>query len=338
MLRRYYCDKLIGRAYDAYCSIENAVRAYQSECMLYGVTAEEARQAAEAFLYDNPDVYYYAGQICDMRQESQGVRVRLNYHQCDDGKFSDALRKITEQLDKKITSYTTDYEVAKLVYEYLVETVEGETEPYQDYLRINPNNHRQQSAFMEKHGTSFSAYGAIVEKRAVCMGVAMAYKLILDRYRVEAACVAGTYQGAPHMMNVVEIEGQRAFVDVSKGLKDKDMPMVRYDMFLMDDKQTKKYFTCNEEFGCDGTCLNYFAKNKLQFKDGFSLRRYLNSFSYQKTKGEIRFFYSGKSLDDTALGKVIGDICPNRCGTEYDFVGYVVENGVGNCMIKKHED
>ena len=100
--------------------------------MLYGVTAEEARQAAEAFLYDNPDVYYYAGQICDMRQESQGVRVRLNYHQCDDGKFSDALRKITEQLDKKITSYTTDYEVAKLVYEYLVETVEGETEPYQD--------------------------------------------------------------------------------------------------------------------------------------------------------------------------------------------------------------
>lgn len=337
MLKKYYSEKLTGRAYDAYYTLESAVRGYQSECMLYGVTPTEAQEVFNAVLLDNPDLYYFAGQTRDLRQESQGVRARLYYHSCDEGKFSDEWRKIIDELDSKITSYTTDYEVAKLVYEYLTKNVEGETNLYCDYLRINPNDRRAQETFMQKNGTLFSAYGAIVEKKAVCMGMVLAYKSLMDYYRVETTCAVGSANG-PHIVNVVEIEGSRAYVDLTKGLKDKELPMIRYDVFLMGEQQVKKYFTAEENFGCDRNDLHYFAKNKLYFKDGHSLRRYLNSCTYQKTNGEIRFYYGGKGFKDKDLGKLTGEIISQRCGTEYDFGGYIVEFGIGNCMIKKHED
>ena len=127
-------------------------------------------------------------------------------------------------------------------------------------------------------------------------------------------------------------------MDVTKGFEDAAFPMVRYDVFMMGEQKVRKYFTPQEEVGCVDENINYFSKNGFQFSDGYALRRYLNSFSYEKTGGKVRFYYVGKGLDDRALGKLAGDILPRRCGTEFDYVGCIVEHGVGNAMIKKHEE
>ena len=74
------------------------------------------------------------------------------------------------------------------------------------------------------------------------------------------------------------------------------------------------------------------------FGDAASLRRYLSSCSFRRVEGEFRFRYNGGKLDDDALQKMLGEILTERCGTEYEIVGYVVENGVGNCLMKKMED
>ena len=227
MLKRYYSDKLEGRVYDAYFSIDGAVRAYRDDCVLYGVTAEQATQALNAFFFDNPDVYFCSAQFVGMEGSSQGVRLRFSYHSCDDGKFARELKKITDELDKKITSQTTDYDVAIAAYEILAKQVKGDGNVLCDYARLNANDRSQVEEFSEKHGVSFCAYGAIAEKKAVCMGVALAYKLLLDKYRVECTVAAGEYDGVPHMLNVVEADGKRAYVDITKGFEDEAMPMVR---------------------------------------------------------------------------------------------------------------
>lgn len=338
MLKRYYSDKLEGRGYDAYYSIDGAIRAYRSDCMLYGLTEAEARRALEAFVYENPDVYACGVQFVQARREGQGVRLFFFYHECDDGKFAERQRAIFDELDKKIGAYTTDYDVAKLVYDYLASTVTPDNEVMRDYGRLNVNSSNEVQAFAREHGKAFTAYGAIVEKKAVCMGVSLAYKMILDHYRVEAAVATGTIDGGPHMLNVVETEGRRAFVDITRGFKEKDFPMVRYDAFMVNEERIKTYFEPNESFGCSGKQNEYFTKNGLCFKDGFSLRRYLNSFTFEKTKGQIRFLYEGKNVTDRQIGKMLGDIIPVRCGNEYELIGYLAENGVGNCMIKKREE
>ena len=338
MLKKYYSDNLTGRVYDAYFSIDGAVRAYRDDCTLYGVTADEATLAINAFFFDNPDVYFCCAQFVTMEGSSQGVRLRFSYHQCDEGKFARELKKITDELDKKITSQTTDYDVAKAAYDVLAATVKGDSEVLCAYGRLNVRDRVQVEEFSQTHGTSFCAYGAIVEKKAVCMGVSLAYKLLLDKYRVECAVVTGDYNGIPHMMNVVEADGKRAYVDVTKGFMDEQLPMVRYDVFMMGEKKVRKYFAPQQDFGCVDEDLHYFAKNGFWFKDGYALRRYLNSFTYEKTGGEVRFYYTGKGFDDRALGKLAGDILPRRCGTEFDYVGCIVEHGVGNAILKKHKE
>ena len=174
--------------------------------------------------------------------------------------------------------------------------------------------------------------------KATCMGVAAAYKLLLDTYRIEATCSAGKYNGTPHMINVVELGGVRAFVDVSRGLKQKALPMIRYDYFLVNEERIKFYFTPEEEFGCVSDEMNFFARKKLEFKDGTSLRRYLSSFIYSKIKGELRFSYTSKVFDDDYLEKMVENIVASRCGTEYKIVGYLVENGIVNCKMSKLEE
>ena len=170
------------------------------------------------------------------------------------------------------------------------------------------------------------------------MGVAAAYKLLLDTYRIECNCVPGKYKGYPHMINVVEIDSKRAYVDVSRGLKEKAMPMIRYDYFLVSDSRIRDYFTPDEDFGCVDDDMSYFVKNKLVFKDSISLRKYLSSFNYQRTSGKIRVLYTGKAMDDDDLKKFMDEIILPRCGSEYKMYPTVTNGKIGNCKISKLEE
>lgn len=338
MLRTYYLDKLSSASYDAYYAIDSAVRAYRSECMLYGLSAEEARAVVTAYTYDNPDAWNCALQFFEVESDARGSRVRLTYNDCDESKFRSKLSKITEHIDKRITSYSSEERIAKLIYDYLCENVEGDNEVQGRYYRLQRNDEQGIQNFIREYGHSFSAYGAIVNGKAACMGIAAAYKLLLDTYRIEAACVPGVFDSSPHMINVVELNGERAFVDVSRGVTQKALPMIRYDYYLVSDARIRNYFTTEENFGCETDAYSYFTKNNLIFKDAVSLRKYLSSFSYSRLSGDVRFLYMGKALKDEDLEKMIEEVVSPRCGTEYKIVGYVAEHGIGNCKMNKLEE
>ena len=68
MLRTYYLDKLQSASYDAYYVMDSAVRSYRSECMLYGLNVEQAREVAKAYTYDNPDVMDMVECISDLEK------------------------------------------------------------------------------------------------------------------------------------------------------------------------------------------------------------------------------------------------------------------------------
>lgn len=66
-------------------------------------------------------------------------------------------------------------------------------------------------------GQSTSAYGTLVNRRAVCSGYAAAFQLIAGRMGAECRRVQGTElkTGAPHEWNVVLLEGDWVQVDVT---------------------------------------------------------------------------------------------------------------------------
>ena len=52
-----------------------------------------------------------------------------------------------------------------------------------------------------------TAYGAIVEKRAVCDGFALAYRYLLSRRGILCLVVPGESEGNPHTWNIAEWDG-----------------------------------------------------------------------------------------------------------------------------------
>ena len=137
-----------------------------------------------------------------------------------------------------------------------------------------------------------------------------------------------------HVFNVVEIENDKAYVDVTKG-RIGNMNMIRYDCFMLSNKYINRFWTLEEIFPCETMKYSYFHKNKTLFKDLNELRKYLNGCSFDKTKGEIRFLYDGKLKDNDYLEKIIEDTFRIRCGRELELKGYIVDKLIGNCVIGK---
>ena len=60
-----------------------------------------------------------------------------------------------------------------------------------------------------------TAYGAIVEKRAVCDGYALALKYLMDRCGIECILVPGTVNGASHVWNTAYWDGAWHEMDIT---------------------------------------------------------------------------------------------------------------------------
>jgi transglutaminase/protease-like cytokinesis protein 3 len=77
------------------------------------------------------------------------------------------------------------------------------------------------------------AYGALVEQKAVCSGIAMAYKMLLDMAGVPNLLISGTSAGGAHMWNLVYIDNQWLHVDVTWN-------GVRHKYFALTEQEIRK--------------------------------------------------------------------------------------------------
>lgn len=67
---------------------------------------------------------------------------------------------------------------------------------------------------------SHSIAGAICDHRAVCEGISMAYKYLCDLAGIPCIYVAGELNGNPHGWNMIWIDNNPSFVDVTNDLND----------------------------------------------------------------------------------------------------------------------
>lgn len=67
----------------------------------------------------------------------------------------------------------------------------------------------------DRYPSAFTAYGALVEKEAVCEGYARAFVLLLSQAGIAGTTVTGTANGAAHMWNVAEPDGIGVEIDVT---------------------------------------------------------------------------------------------------------------------------
>ena len=134
------------------------------------IAVSDLAAAYQGFLYDHPEVFWLSGSYnYRVSGDSGGEEMADAYY----------LRKAADA--------EGDREKAKILYDSLAGEIEYEEEALYD------------SALLNEH----TAYGAVCKKKAVCDGMALAYKYLLDRCGIRCILIPGTSEGAPHVWNTV---------------------------------------------------------------------------------------------------------------------------------------
>lgn len=243
-------------------------------------------------------------------------------------KANEVAQAVANDIKSKTSSKT---EMVKLANSFLVDTV-----VYPDVINKNDRS-------------IYTAYGALINKKAVCEGYSMAFGLIMKKLDIPSVNVPGTSEGSSHMWNEVYIDGVWLCVDTTyndpkllgNGWTSKQKALVKEKYLLV---TRDKFYSTKQHVQ---TYANYIE----QAKDIFYRECVVNEANILKSKNLFMGDSTGFRLKDSLtraemavmLTRVVGaekevndkiDYYKSKCSfTDVPdwakaYVGYCVEKGL----------
>lgn len=356
MLNRYYYDNLSIQEQRIYSLVETALRSRRSS-VAFGVMSHDRIEAVwKAVALDHPEIVSFAGLFLSYNTTDSQCELFLEYCNIDEELYNTKISEIEEDISKEITRNDSDWTVCKKIYDYLAKSITYEYDLLDQYIRLQAQRSQSNNfgifkdsefeRFYRENAIAFTAYGVAVNKRGVCMGIAKLYKILCDYFEVECACLYakakqfnehGGEDEIEHMLNVVELDRtHRGYVDVTYGLIDKNIPIVKYNCFVESNRVAENLYNLETNFKCDEDENSYLHKHALVFFTAFDLRAYLEGYSYESSNGEIRFRYEGKQLKDAEIREIFQNSIKKHCIRNMRMPYTFVDHGYGCGLISEN--
>ena len=219
--------------------------------------SEEARLLFNAFTVDNPQFFFVGNTYSYEGYRLDGV----DYYDvfCLTLTMDAATRK---------TAYTS---LEKAVTTLMATLPEGlsqyETERHlHDRFLAGVTYHQEaadSAAPATDYPTAFSAFGALVEGKAVCEGYSRAMQLLLRRAGIPGTLVSGVSEGEAHMWNLVEIDGRGYHLDPTWNDADDHLHHTYFNLTTEEILRSHIPDDSNLNVGtCTATEANYFVKEE----------------------------------------------------------------------------
>ena len=236
----------------------NGIRISLSNARL---SAEETSRLFESFYLDNPEFFYIdrtyslSGQQINNQnvydtlilQYTMNAEQRISATQ----QLNNAVQKILNQRPSADDDYLTEL--------YL-----------HDALLENCVYDQAATESSAQHPNAYSAYGALVESKAVCEGYAKAMQMLLNAVSLPATVVRGfaSENQTAHMWNLVEINGEHYYLDPTWNDSE---PHHYYSYFNITSDALKRTHiidaTTPLTMECTATQDNYFVRNGTYITD-----------------------------------------------------------------------
>ncbi len=214
---------------------ENVFSAYEYEFSIDGeLTTTQIFEALEAYRNDNPQVFWIKSSY-EYYYYDNKTFITIDYTMEND-ELVNAKREFdttVEQILAKAPKTATEYEYELFANDYLVD---------------NCVYDEQAAQTEELEGNENDAYGALVQKKAVCEGYARAFQLLCNELGVECVNVTGTADGEGHQWNCVNLDGEWYQIDVTWNDYEDGKEMFRNDYFNLSDEQMKSTHTYSKRF------------------------------------------------------------------------------------------
>jgi len=335
MLKNYYFDRLSYEGKYVYRSLIDAIRKEEAQCVVSTrLSPEELLQVSAALAFDNPGFVSFPNLFPQAVPYSNGkISIPLRYSAFDREAYERELNSFVSEIRKGLSPRSSQYTVVKRIYDAIADRTRYDREAlnaYQELVRANASESAIAS-YVEGRSARFTAYGALVDRIAVCDGISKLFKVVCDEFGIECTCVQAIENGgsAPnHLLNVVEVNGVRALVDVTNGLREMTgaLSLIGYDYFLVSAATYSTDYTVVDGMDCVSDDMCYHAKNGWVFTSVEGLRKYLCGYTFESTKGEVRCRYDGR-VSDKELGDIFGYVLSHHCSSGYRVVGYSVRKG-----------
>lgn len=224
------------------------------------------------------------------------------------------------EIDQKVKAYlkgikksASDYKKVRYVYKKLIQKV--------DYNLQSKNNQNIISVFLGKE--------------TVCQGYANAMQYLLEQLDVPCVVVTGRAKGGPHAWNMVKLDGEWYYTDVTWGNskyhdeEKNDVKYVEYDYLNITTSEMQKDHTPQVKFplpNCTAVANNYYVKEKRYFhslnaSDMDAIGTLIQK-SYEKGAGNVSVKFSNSALCSQAKKYFLTDYHIGDYCSELDSVYY----------------
>ena len=207
-----------------------------------------------------------------------------------------------------VTQESGDYEAALQIYMNIARKM--------DYDSLALDRQKARTRATGKHGGGGvddlrNIYGALVLRRPVCHGYALAYQYLLQKVGIESLVACGDcHNGGAHAWNVVKLEGDYYHTDVTWGdgsntdaAKNVDEPNFAY--FCLNDREIGLTRTIEKEPpvpACTATACNYFVRNGLYFTayDHGAVTAVIAKLLQEPARRRVDLRFASKTIMDVA--------------------------------------
>lgn len=172
----------------------------------YEKISEEVANVFEYILADHPEIWYLksgyqinVNSIAGINVVKVGLEYNVDSKLDLEKQTTIMLLKINEIISKNIKEEMSDYEKELAIHDYLALNI--------NYYKFEDINNIPDI----KH----SAYGALIDKNAVCDGITKGYQLILNKLDIENILVKGTLENVSHAWNLVKLDEKYYHVDLT---------------------------------------------------------------------------------------------------------------------------
>ncbi len=274
---------------------------------------DEMSAVFSALHSDYPEYFWLAGGYSGTCQSNDQVVVSVRPEYSMTGsKLSSAKAALNKKVDEltKGLSGKSDYEKSLILHDRVAKAV--------DYV------------FTDNDQT---AYGALVEGKAVCAGYSKAYQLLLHKVGIPAWCVMG-YSNNPatnnpesHEWNLVQLDGKWYYTDVTW---DDQGDTVYYAYLNVTSKQINEdhVVTDFKDYlpNANSTAANYFVKNDLVLSgfDADALAKNLkanNNSARVYVTGNLNTFQNDLSNKIMTVVSKMGAPAGSGCSYSYQTLG-----------------
>lgn len=186
-----------GRAEaEEYLYQQMAAKNAEIDMQRYKITRAEAATFVSGVINEHPDLYYVSGYSYSYGSTS-GLLVHVKPKYLS-GFDDNAFRIMVDDAMSEIEEDMSDLEKAITLHDFIVVNCEYD---YQNYL--NGTLPRE----------VYTAYGTLVNRKAVCQGYALTYKLLLNKAGIECYMVSSDEMN--HAWNLIKLGGQYYQVDTT---------------------------------------------------------------------------------------------------------------------------